>query len=735
MLSITEAAKKLGVSRQTISNWGEREILTLIRVGKAIYVDEQSVKNVKKKAPNLTKRMNAIEQLEEELDRTLQKYMSEIKEYKLEMMMRKDSVQRIHLYMEIFASLTDLIYEGRYDEKEYKIVIAFLKGHSIKDIAEEWSLSGQTVVNHIRKVNEILFNLQPYIKLQEENREHIRKQKLQEKELKITRAILETHQSNNVVIPKELSTSKIGLYLTPVDNLDLSLKSKNLLRSGGWEYLGDIVHYSERELMKIRGFGHMAFDEVKNMMDEYNLRIGQRIPGWESIVRAMENKQPTNFAEERLYENMDDETNEYLDTMLQGLPEEQKNDIKQVFQKMFTAKEKNRQELEKHQEICQGLRQEIVTMEKRLRNEVFYLPAYEEVKALFKQIERSKKWKEYEKNNHQQSSQAIGILDCIFNQEALQAESRQMKSKQTQIRELEKNIKKLETKLALKSQKQPQAQAKPTNIPRVEAETPKGDEEALKAEIRIMKKEMEVLQTQNKFLETCAHADSSSNSLNKLKKLAFSQEQEIKQLRFEKKSRDLTIEYLSKGEKGTYIQLLEAEKKRYAELENAEAQLRAELENAEAQLRAELQEYKQKLDETEKKLVDEIESKKNIPTFDDTAKILEDIYNAKLDSMRSQHNSELNSLKWEHKKEVRTLQQEQEEQIKVLKLEQEHEIWQTSQKHSKEVENLWNVLHSYEDQVDAFNDENWFSKMRKKLEKFSDQKTKTLTQHTLEAES
>lgn len=455
LIGIDEVSRQIGVSRETIKDWAERGILILRKVGRSLYVDGESLASAQGEIVKLSRQMRGIEQLRVELEAAAQACMDDIKEYKLEMMMRKESAQRINLYMEIFASLTDLIYEGRYDEREYKTVVMFLKGHGIKDIAEELGISTGTVVNNIRKCNEILFNLQPYAKMHEISRESDRKARLAEKNVQILRTMLSVCREEGSISLGGLTEDDVATWMTPVDSLNLSIKTKRVLANGRVKYLGDIVFYGEDRLMNITGFGPMALQEVKELMAKLNQPMGTRMPAWDYIKKASGKQEP--YVYEKLFK-LDAETENYLQTVLEGLPDERAGEIKELFLGLFTMGEKYKESFGKYKKINQALREDIVRMEKALKNEDYYLsPAYEDVKKLFVRIEQSiarKKGTETEPTESMEPAEtALGLVDCIFNQDAYQIESRRMKENWQTIAVLEKKVKKLESQLAEKTSK------------------------------------------------------------------------------------------------------------------------------------------------------------------------------------------------------------------------------------------------------------------------------------------
>jgi len=58
-----------------------------------------------------------------------------------------------------------------------------------------------------------------------------------------------------------------------IDDLDLGVRSLNCLKREGIETVGDLVARSEQELMCIPNFGRKSLDEVRERLDENNLKL------------------------------------------------------------------------------------------------------------------------------------------------------------------------------------------------------------------------------------------------------------------------------------------------------------------------------------------------------------------------------------------------------------------------------------------------------------------------------
>ncbi len=65
-----------------------------------------------------------------------------------------------------------------------------------------------------------------------------------------------------------------SLMETPVEELELSVRSSNCLRNANIRTIGDLVARTEEEIAKTRNFGKKSLDEIKSKLAERNLRLG-----------------------------------------------------------------------------------------------------------------------------------------------------------------------------------------------------------------------------------------------------------------------------------------------------------------------------------------------------------------------------------------------------------------------------------------------------------------------------
>ncbi|MEN9390706.1 MAG: hypothetical protein RL017_3 [Pseudomonadota bacterium] len=70
------------------------------------------------------------------------------------------------------------------------------------------------------------------------------------------------------------------VFLELVDNLELTVRSANCLKHLDINYLGDLVQFSENELLRTPNLGKKSLTEIKELLDSRNLKLGMAIDNW-----------------------------------------------------------------------------------------------------------------------------------------------------------------------------------------------------------------------------------------------------------------------------------------------------------------------------------------------------------------------------------------------------------------------------------------------------------------------
>jgi DNA-directed RNA polymerase subunit alpha len=70
------------------------------------------------------------------------------------------------------------------------------------------------------------------------------------------------------------------IFLRPVDDLELTVRSANCLKAESIFFIGDLVQRSETDLLKTPNLGKKSLTEIKNVLASHNLGLGTRLDTW-----------------------------------------------------------------------------------------------------------------------------------------------------------------------------------------------------------------------------------------------------------------------------------------------------------------------------------------------------------------------------------------------------------------------------------------------------------------------
>ena len=71
-----------------------------------------------------------------------------------------------------------------------------------------------------------------------------------------------------------------GVYLRPVDELELTVRSANCLKAENIYYIGDLVQRTENELLKTPNLGRKSLNEIKDVLSARGLSLGMKLESW-----------------------------------------------------------------------------------------------------------------------------------------------------------------------------------------------------------------------------------------------------------------------------------------------------------------------------------------------------------------------------------------------------------------------------------------------------------------------
>ncbi len=70
------------------------------------------------------------------------------------------------------------------------------------------------------------------------------------------------------------------VLLKKVDELELSVRSRNCLQNDNIVYIGDLVTKTENEMLRTQNFGRKSLNEIRDVLSKFNLKFGMEISNW-----------------------------------------------------------------------------------------------------------------------------------------------------------------------------------------------------------------------------------------------------------------------------------------------------------------------------------------------------------------------------------------------------------------------------------------------------------------------
>jgi DNA-directed RNA polymerase subunit alpha len=73
------------------------------------------------------------------------------------------------------------------------------------------------------------------------------------------------------------------MLLRPVDDLELTPRSSNCLKAQSIHYIGDLIQYTEADLLRTPNLGRKSLNEIKQVLAEHNLSLGMKLDNWAAM--------------------------------------------------------------------------------------------------------------------------------------------------------------------------------------------------------------------------------------------------------------------------------------------------------------------------------------------------------------------------------------------------------------------------------------------------------------------
>lgn len=98
---------------------------------------------------------------------------------------------------------------------------------------------------------------------------------------------VENSESTSNMIATDESGYNYNL-LRKIDDLELSVRSQNCLKSDGIEYIGDLVVRNENDMLRTPNFGRKSLNELKQLLSQMKLKFGMNIEWPPKDMKALQ---------------------------------------------------------------------------------------------------------------------------------------------------------------------------------------------------------------------------------------------------------------------------------------------------------------------------------------------------------------------------------------------------------------------------------------------------------------
>ena len=286
LIQLTEAARRLGLTDQTLRNWEKKGILRVKAIGKARYVDENTINSIQDTAEEIAQTQRRLKKLRDQ----------EAQEAKgfIDAMHDKAARQRYYrlavesgIRTEFFSLVADMLKGyGSLTYREAEIMKELLKGTTYEDIGKRFGLTRERIrqiaEKSIRKSRDLIWlkdRLDHIRDLEADNQSmkaaynDMKRRLHQQEELERIEAEHDEEARRQALMEKD---EVCKLLSTKLVDCELSVRTLNCLRQGYYECetIGDVARLHKTDVLKIRNFGKKSLIELDDFFDAHGLQWG-----------------------------------------------------------------------------------------------------------------------------------------------------------------------------------------------------------------------------------------------------------------------------------------------------------------------------------------------------------------------------------------------------------------------------------------------------------------------------
>ena len=154
-------------------------------------------------------------------------------------------------------------------EREKGIVLGVLEGgKTFVDIGKDYDITAERVRQiYCKAIRRLRYAFQQYVA--EQDKLHKELQRLRTENLSLRMIIKDANLDETK--RNDFTTEQAGILTTPIENLDMSIRAKNCLRSAELYTLSEVLQIPIRDMLKFRHFGKKSLGEIKGIFDKLGI--------------------------------------------------------------------------------------------------------------------------------------------------------------------------------------------------------------------------------------------------------------------------------------------------------------------------------------------------------------------------------------------------------------------------------------------------------------------------------
>ena len=269
LISRQEAAGLLDCTTQTVTNWVNKGVIKGHVVGNNLMIDRDSIEQYFDSLKDLAN-----------MERSIADMKAEIQEIAKDLRATLDEARGCHLTSQtarnIFKNnqLTLIsISKENLTEREQRILSEIIKGVSLEEIANVYGLTQERVMqiavraaNTLSKIDELKLIHNENNTLKEENERLARENEILRKSVQDPNGHAEGINNINLLMD--------SVFEKCLMDYNLSVRTLNVLKSIDCKTVGDVVRYSQADMMKALNNGKKVFNEIDGFVKELGLNWG-----------------------------------------------------------------------------------------------------------------------------------------------------------------------------------------------------------------------------------------------------------------------------------------------------------------------------------------------------------------------------------------------------------------------------------------------------------------------------